>query len=91
MLVAGCSMLVEDPVFSGDKDFPIYSDWKYYQFVVRSFSKDKKVIKFLISSSIQKPVPLQRDIFTLFAPQYIEIRLKIHDFGLYRRLVVKIS
>jgi hypothetical protein len=42
MLVAGCSMLVEDPVFSGDKDFPIYSDWKYYQFVVRSFSKDYK-------------------------------------------------
>ena len=34
MLVAGCSML--------DKDFPIYSDWKYYQFVVRSFSKDYK-------------------------------------------------
>ena len=33
-------MLVEDPVFSGDKDSPIYSAWKYYQFVVRSFSKD---------------------------------------------------
>jgi hypothetical protein len=29
---AGYSML--------DKDFPIYSDWKYYQFVVRSFSKE---------------------------------------------------
>ena len=36
----GCSMLVEDPVFSGDKDFPFYSSWKYCQFVVRSFSKD---------------------------------------------------
>jgi len=81
-------MLVEDPVFSGDKDFPIYSAWKYYQFVVRSFSKDKKVIKFLISSSIQKPAS---SIFTLFAPQYIEIRLKIHYFGLYRRIIVKIS
>jgi hypothetical protein len=40
MLVAGCSMLVENPVFSGDKDFLIYKAWKYYQFVVRSFSKD---------------------------------------------------
>jgi len=50
MLVAGCSMLVEDPVFSGDKDFPIYSAWKYYQFVVRSFSKDQRSEK--ISYSI---------------------------------------
>ena len=83
MLDARCSMLVEDPVFSGDKDFLIYSDWKYYQFVVWSFSKDKKVIKFLISSSIQKPVS---SIFTLFAPQYIETRLKIHDLALYRRI-----
>ena len=49
MLDTRCSMLVEDPVFSGDKNFLIYSDWKYYQFVVWSFSKDKKVIKFLIS------------------------------------------
>jgi len=42
-------MLVEDPVFSGDKEKA-----------------------FLIPSSIQRPVPLQRDIFTLLAPQYIE-------------------
>jgi hypothetical protein len=52
MLVAGCSML--------DKDFPIYSDWKYYQFVVRSFSKDYKSgkIPYFIQypeTSIQKP------------------------------------
>jgi len=57
MLVAGCSLLVEDPVFSGDKDFPIYSAWKYYQFIVRSFSKDKKVIKFLISFPLKTGFP----------------------------------
>ena len=57
MLVAGCSILVEDPVFSGDKDFPIYSDWKYYQFVVRSFSKDYKSgkIPYLSGGTVQRP------------------------------------
>ena len=40
MLDTRCSMLVEDPVFSGDKDFSIYSAWRYYQFVVPSFSKE---------------------------------------------------
>ena len=68
MLVAGCSMLVEDPVFSGDKDFPIYSAWKYYQFVVRSFSKDKKVIKFLISFPLKTGFPLRYNKYPETSP-----------------------
>ena len=40
ILDAGYSMLVEDPVFSGDKDTPIYIAQEYYQFVVRPFSTD---------------------------------------------------
>ena len=62
MLVAGCSML--------DKDFPIYSDWKYYQFVVRSFSKDyisEKIPYFIpakdgISASLQQASSIQQPV-----------------------------
>ena len=48
-------MLVEDPVFSGDKDPPIYIAQEYYQFVVLPFSTIKKIKEFLILSSIQRP------------------------------------
>ena len=87
MLVACCSES-EIPSLAGIKIFPFTAPGDIINFLYRPFRKIKKVIKFLISSSIQKP---ESSIFTLFAPQYIETRLKIHDLGLHRRLVVKIS
>ena len=45
MLVAGCSMLVEDPVFSGDKDSAIYSAGNIINLLYGPFRKIKKLIK----------------------------------------------
>ena len=86
MLDACCSE-AEIPSLAGIKTLPFTAPGNIINLLYGSFRKIKKVIKFFISSSIQKPVPLQRDIFILFAPQYIETQLKINDLGLYRRLV----
>jgi len=42
MLVAGCSMLVEDPVFSGDKDFPFTVPGNIINLLYDPFRKIKK-------------------------------------------------
>ena len=65
------------------KTFPFTETGNIINLLYCPFRKNKKVIKFFISFSIQKPAS---SIFALFAPQYIETRLKIHDLALYRRI-----
>jgi hypothetical protein len=59
MLVAGCSMLVKDPIFNGDKDFPNYNAWNYNNLLYGPFRKIKKVKKFLISFPLKTGFPLR--------------------------------
>jgi hypothetical protein len=83
-MLDACCNEAEIPPLAGIKTLPFTAPGNIINLFYGPFRKIKKVIKFFISSSIQKPAS---SIFILFAPQYIETQLKINDLGLYRRLV----
>ena len=88
MLDTRYSMLSNIPSLAGIKTFPFTATGNIINLLYGPFRKNKKVIKFLISFPLKTGFPLsynkypETSIFTLFAPQYIETRLKIHDLAL---------